>query len=121
MRRALQQASMRWIGVKINISAWRNSAIAISRRYCREALFPSDNPKVDEVPSIEWDEDNEHDLQAGDETHIAGMIYARELMEGRDAIIGRRGKFREVSEVWHRFFNFTSSHENPRPETKRKR
>ena len=121
MRRALQEASMRLIGVKIHISCWRNSAIAISRRYCREAPFPSDDPKADDVVGVEEDEDDEHDLQAGHGTHIAGMIYARELMENRDAIVGRRGKFREVSQVWHRFLNFASSHETPRPETKRKR
>jgi superfamily II DNA helicase RecQ len=121
MRRALQEASMRLIGVKIHISCWRNSAIAMSRRYCREAPFPSDDPEADEAKGVEPDDDNEHDLQAGHGTHIAGMIYARELMEDRDAVVGRRGKFRKVSEGWHKFLNFTSSHEMPRPETKRKR
>jgi hypothetical protein len=42
-----------------------------------------------------WDEDNTAgddpwDLQAGHGTHIAGMIYARELMEGNNTIISRR-------------------------------
>ncbi|KAH6691770.1 hypothetical protein BKA61DRAFT_625137 [Leptodontidium sp. MPI-SDFR-AT-0119] len=42
-------------------------------------------------------------------------------MENRDTVVGRRGKFRNVSEGWHKFLNFTSSHEDPRPKTKRKR
>jgi RecQ family ATP-dependent DNA helicase len=121
MRRALQEASMRLIGVKIHISCWRNSAIAMSRRYCRAAPFSGDDPKTDDAAGADQEEDDEHDLQAGHGTHIAGMIYARELMEDRDAVVGRRGKFRKVSEGWHQFLNFTSSHETPRPETKRKR
>ncbi|OBT73266.1 hypothetical protein VF21_08460 [Pseudogymnoascus sp. 05NY08] len=35
------------------------------------------------------------DLQAGHGTHIAGMIYACELMEGNNTIISRREKFRQ--------------------------
>lgn len=29
-------------------------------------------------------------------THIAGMIYARELMEGNDTILGGREQFRRI-------------------------
>jgi hypothetical protein len=49
------------------------------------------------------------------------MIYARELVENRDAVVGRRGKFREVSKGWHKFLNFTSSQESLSPESGRKR
>jgi superfamily II DNA helicase RecQ len=114
MRKIIQAASMRWIGVKINISAWRNIAIAISRRFCREAPFEMDDIRPEDVDNDHPDvnEDSPHDLQSGHTTHIAGMIYARELVENKDAVIGRRGKFREVSEVWHRFLKFASSQEN---------
>jgi len=123
MRKITQRASMRWIGVKINISAWRNIAIAISRRFCREAPFVIDETQPDEMDdnSPEGDDDSPHDLQSGHTTHIAGMIYARELVENRDAVVGRRGKFREVSKGWHKFLNFTSSQEIPSPESGRKR
>jgi hypothetical protein len=99
MRKITQWASIRWIGVKINISAWRNIAIAISRRFCRETPFVIDETQPDEMDdnSPEGDNDSPHDLQSGHTTHIAGMIYARELVENRDAVVGRRGKFREVS------------------------
>ncbi|KFZ20112.1 hypothetical protein V501_00293 [Pseudogymnoascus sp. VKM F-4519 (FW-2642)] len=48
----------------------------------------------------ERDEDNAAgddpwDLQAGHGTHIIGMIYARELIEGNNTIISRREKFRQ--------------------------
>ncbi|OBT70931.1 hypothetical protein VF21_10100 [Pseudogymnoascus sp. 05NY08] len=51
-------------------------------------------------PNENWDEDNAAgddlwDLQAGHRTHIAGMIYACELMEGNNTIISRREKFRQ--------------------------
>jgi superfamily II DNA helicase RecQ len=114
MRKIMQAASTRWIGVKINISAWRNIAIAISRRFCREAPFEMDNIRPEDVDNNHPDvnDDNPHDLQSGHTTHIAGMIYARELVENRDAVIGRREKFREVSEGWHRFLKFASSQES---------
>ena len=114
MRKIMQAGSMRWIGIKINISAWRNIAIAISRRFCREAPFETDNIRPEDVDDNHPDvnDDNPHDLQSGHTTHIAGMIYARELVENRDAVIGRREKFREVSEGWHRFLKFASSQES---------
>ena len=101
MRKIMQAGSMRWIGVKINISAWRNIAIAISRRFCREAPFETDHIRPEDVDDDHPDvnDDSPHDLQSGHTTHIAGMIYARELVENRDAVVGRREKFREVSEV----------------------
>jgi superfamily II DNA helicase RecQ len=123
MRKAMQAASMRWIGVKINISAWRNIAIAMSRRFCRETPFETDAGRADDVepPGPESPDDSPHDLQSGHTTHIAGMIYARELVENRDAVVGRRQKFREVSEGWHRFLNLASSHEDPSPTAPQKR
>ncbi|OBT79273.1 hypothetical protein VF21_01965 [Pseudogymnoascus sp. 05NY08] len=73
-------------------------AIAISRRFCRENQFEDESGKWD--PDENWDEDNAAgdnpwDLQAGHGTHIAGMIYARELMEGNNTIISRWEKFRQ--------------------------
>jgi RecQ family ATP-dependent DNA helicase len=63
----------------------------------------------------EWDEDNVDgddiwDLQCGHGTHTAGMVYARELMEGDQSILSRREKFRRVSHMWHCWLNFPSAH-----------
>ncbi|KFY65387.1 hypothetical protein V496_02608, partial [Pseudogymnoascus sp. VKM F-4515 (FW-2607)] len=76
----------------------RQIAIAISRRYCRENRFEDESRKCD--PDENWDEDNAAgddlwDLQAGHGTHIAGMIYACELIEGNNTIISCREKFRQ--------------------------
>jgi hypothetical protein len=58
-----------------------------------------------------WDEDNTAgdnpwDLQAGHGTHIAGMLYARELMEGNNTTTSCRVKFCCVSQCWHWFLEF---------------
>jgi len=103
---------MRWMGVDgLNISGYRQIAIVISRRYCREDRFKEGKGKGKLDESEGWDEDNANrddlwDLQAGHGTYIAGMIYAKELMEGDNSIISRCEKFRRVSYVWHCFWGF---------------
>ena len=86
----------------LNISEYWQITITISRRYYREDRFEEEKSKLEE--SKDWDEnnadgDNPWDLQAGHGTHIAGMIYTRELMEGDNSIISHREKFRRVSHV----------------------
>jgi RecQ family ATP-dependent DNA helicase len=114
VRKIMQEASARWMGREstLSISAWRQIAIAISRRFCRTDPFEDDQGKLEGEDG--WDEDNTAgddpwDLQAGHGTHIAGMIYARELMEGNDTIISRRERFRRISQQWHRFLEFAST------------
>jgi hypothetical protein len=126
VRKIMQEASVRWMGSQsiLSISAWRLIAIAISRRFCREDRFDDDQDKLDAEEG--WDEDNTAgdgpwDLQAGHGTHVAGMIYARELMEGNNTIIGRREKFRRISQRWHQFLEFVSACLPVQSATKRKR
>ena len=114
----MQKASIRWIGVKLNISSWRHIAIAISRRYCQENPFQSEDPNQGELDEHSMDDDP-WDLQAGHGTHVAGMVYAWELMEGNNVVVGRREKFRHVSQEWHKFWQFGSARTNA--EQKRKR
>jgi hypothetical protein len=111
----LKKAAKRWIGVDgLNISGYCQIAIAIFRWYCQEDRFEEEKTKLEEVDG--WDKDNADgddpwDLQAGHGTHIAGMIYARELMEGDNSIISRREKFCRVSHVWHYFLGFPLAHQ----------
>ncbi|KAG6310454.1 hypothetical protein E4U44_005501 [Claviceps purpurea] len=51
-------------------------------------------------------DDEASDLQAGHGTHVAGMIYARELQQGLGGTAMARERFREVSTKWHGFFDF---------------
>jgi RecQ family ATP-dependent DNA helicase len=114
MRHIMQQASMRWIGVKLHISAWRQISIAMSRRYCRENPFPNEesNQEGDRQEEEDFEQNSPWDLQSGHGSHIAGMIYARELMEGGNAVISRREQFRQVSITWHKFLKFGSAYDN---------
>lgn len=113
MRRIMQRESTKWIGETLNISAWRQIAIAIARRFLRE------NFSVDEDQhggDEDFDEDNHGgdsvwDLQAGHGTRIAGLIYARLLSEGRFETKSQRERFRQVSQEWHQFLGFSSSRE----------
>jgi hypothetical protein len=68
--------------VRLNISAWRHIAIAISHRYLSGRFVA--NEVEEEVDWETFDKDNLDgdslwDLQASHGTHIVGMIYAREL------------------------------------------
>ncbi|KAJ6438732.1 translation initiation factor IF3 [Purpureocillium lavendulum] len=50
--------------------------------------------------------DNPADMQAGHGTHVAGMIYARELQQGPAGTAAQREKFRRVSRQWHQLLEF---------------
>ena len=108
----MQKQSEKWLGVRMNISTWRHIAIGISRRYLH-GRFVADEAE-EEVDWETFDEDNLEgdspwDLQAGHGTHIAGMIYARELRQAPGQTMGRQDMFRQVSQEWHRFLQFGSS------------
>jgi len=51
-------------------------------------------------------DDSPWDLQTGHGIHVAGVIYAWELMKGNNVVIGRREKFQHVSQEWHKFWQF---------------
>jgi hypothetical protein len=112
IRKIMQKQSEKWLGVRLNISAWRHIVISISRRYLSGRFV------VDEAEEeVEWetfDEDNldgdsPWDLQAGHGTHVAGMIYARELRQAPGQTMRRQDMFRQISQEWHRFLQFESS------------
>lgn len=119
IRKILQKYSRQFIGVELNISAWRHIAIGISRRFLRGDFKDEGLGGMD---ADGFDEDNDEgdspwDLQAGHGTHVAGMIYARELRQGRAGTISRRDQFRQVSQRWHRFLGFSVRGEH-RPKRK---
>src|SRR5438045_2253898 len=121
----MQDVSMRWIGVKLHISAWRQVSIAISCQYCREHPFQNHDPGEDgdrrDEDDLDHDEDDPWDLQSRHGTHVAGMIYACELMEGSNMVIGQCKKFHQVSSAWHRFLQLASAHDGSGVGHKRKR
>jgi RecQ family ATP-dependent DNA helicase len=106
-REVLKRESRMGMGLELTIAAYREVAIGISRRFLRASTaFRAD--EGDENGA--WEEENTWsaiaDLQAGHTTHIAGMVYARGIMEQAGAVADKRQQFRASSTDWHRFLGF---------------
>lgn len=85
-------------------------AIGISWKFMRGlAAFRTEEGDKKE----EWEEENTAaaiaDKQAGYMSHIAGLIYARAIMEQAGAVADKRQQFRMLSIDWHRFLGFQSA------------
>lgn len=109
VRRIMQRHSERLLESRLGLSAWRHIAIGIANRYLRQAFGQGDEGRgegVDDEEDEDGIEDNILDLQAGHGTHVAGMVYARELQQGAFGTALRREQFRTVSRQWHRFLGF---------------
>ncbi|KAG6979012.1 ATP-dependent DNA helicase Q-like 3 [Fusarium oxysporum f. sp. conglutinans] len=103
LRRIMQKHSERLLGCRMNIIAWRNIAIAIANRYLNASFGQEEEGGDGDEDEVD---DNAWDLQAGHGTHVAGMIYARELQQGLFETAALREKYRIISRRWHRFFGF---------------
>ena len=97
-REALKRESRIGLGQALTIAAYREIAIGISRRFLRgSTAFRTEEGDDNE----EWNEENTAafvaDEQAGHTAHVAGMIYARGIMEQAGAVADRRRQFRMSS------------------------
>lgn len=106
VRRIIQRHSERLLGRKLSTSSWRQIAIAISNRYLGTQHDPSYGGENGEDEDGIDDVSDARDLQAGHTSHVAGMIYAREMQQGLGGTALMREKFRETSREWHQFFDF---------------
>jgi superfamily II DNA helicase RecQ/uncharacterized C2H2 Zn-finger protein len=105
LRKILQEHSKKWLDEAINISAWRQIAIAIANQYLRGDFKDNSVGDID-LEAFDENEDSPWDLQAGHGTHVAGMVYARMLRQERLSTMSRQTKFRQISQRWHRFLGF---------------
>ena len=110
LREALKRESRVGLGQELTIAAYREIAIGISRRFLRgSTAFRAEEGDENQ----EWNEENMAsaiaDEQAGHTAHIAGMIYARGIMEQAGAVADKRQQFRMSSTDWHRFLGFQAS------------
>ncbi|KAF6785195.1 hypothetical protein CMUS01_16575 [Colletotrichum musicola] len=80
-RLIMQRHSKMLLGNRVNVSMWRHIAIAIANRYLNEAFGRQAEDGLADENDDDEVEDNTWDLQAGHGTRLAGMIYARELMQ----------------------------------------
>ena len=98
------------MGVKLNISAYRQVAIAITRKYLKGEGFIDDREDEniedqgeteEEGQQIRAGSDSVFDKQGGHGTHMAGMIYARAILEAPGAVASLREQYRHASGAWH--------------------
>ncbi|KAI9034735.1 uncharacterized protein KD926_006348, partial [Aspergillus affinis] len=134
-RDVLKRETERRLGQAIHAAAYRNIAIGISRQFLRAgSQFLQSQNDQRESERAATDPDNETamdeaqwlghiaDLQAAHSSHVAGMIYGRELMEQAGITAYRQEIFRLSSTDWHRFLGFASAQfEPPSALEKRKR
>jgi RecQ family ATP-dependent DNA helicase len=114
MRQVMKREFTVGMQTDINIQSYREIAIAMSRKWLRGKAFVSDDDDEDG----DWDEgggeghdDHIADLQAAHSSHVAGMVYARGIMEMSGVIADRRTAFRQTSVAWHEFLEFESTKE----------
>ncbi|EDN04941.1 conserved hypothetical protein [Histoplasma mississippiense (nom. inval.)] len=109
-------------GQGLNLAAYRNIAIAISRQFMRPSSAFKNNSQQEEeeqVAGSNGDEDEPMDpeewlgritdMQAAHTSHVAGMVYARGITEQAGTTHRRREMFRLSSTDWHRFLGFESA------------
>jgi hypothetical protein len=121
-RDALKRESRIGLGQELTIASYREIAIGISRRFLRRSTaFAADEGDESEG----WNEENRESLiadeQAGHTAHIAGMIYARGIMEQAGVVAEKRQQFRASGMEWHRFLGFQDAEEGGKSSKKRKR
>ncbi|KAJ6103975.1 hypothetical protein N7523_003287 [Penicillium sp. IBT 18751x] len=102
----------------LTLAAYRDIAIAISRRYFSNAKPFPHNVREDGTEVIADDEANEDamddeqwirhvaDLQAAHTTHVAEMVYGRMMSQQQGTTAGRQAGFRTSSVHWHDLLGF---------------
>lgn len=106
------------MGVKLGISSYRQTAIAITRKYVKREGFIEDredesvedqNETVQDGRELGAVRDSVFDKQSGRGTHVAGMIYAPAILEAPGAVDNVREQYQHASRAWHRFVHFESA------------
>lgn len=110
------------MGVELTIQAYLEVAIGISRRYLQPTqAFRSEAKDEDgERDGEDGAPDEIWDLQAGHTSHVAGMVFARGIMEMDGVMVSKRAKFRGSSEAWHSVLGFESAIQGGRTGPKRR-
>jgi len=106
LRRIMQQHCRRIFGCALNVSAWRHIAIAIANRYLNKMFGESGEEYEEQDDDEDGIDDNIWDSQAGHTSHVASMVYARDMQQGPFSTAPMREKYRYISRRWHRFLGF---------------
>ena len=103
--RLMEHESQMGMGVKVGISVYRQMAIAIARRCLKEKRMVDDRDDKKDIEDDNGDPPSHNyilDLQAGHGSYVAGMIYARAILEAPGEVASIRQQYRNASEAWHR-------------------
>jgi superfamily II DNA helicase RecQ len=108
VKMAIQKASLQYMGVKLNIMAWRHGTKAMYRRYIHnrpavKAFLDADN----EESGLDG-EDEPFDIQTGHQSRVAGGIYGRPITEPLFSVEAKRYALRLASMEWHAFLQIPS-------------
>ncbi|MGH3848179.1 MAG: DEAD/DEAH box helicase, partial [Pseudonocardiaceae bacterium] len=118
LKEALVRESKMRLHHGLTLAAYRDIAIAISRRYFSNAKPFPHNVREDGTEVITDDEESEDsmddeqwirhvaDLQAAHTTHVAEMVYGRMMSQQQGTTAGRQAGFRTSSVHWHDFLGF---------------
>ena len=117
MSREMKRISEKRLDERLTLQSWRNISIVISRRYLKEEKkrFELDEKDLND----ETQKDDIEDLQTGHSTHIASMMYVRNIRERDEEMTKRRQQYRKVSESWHRLWKFQIPNANVHTKSKR--
>jgi hypothetical protein len=106
LREALKRESRIAIGQEWTFAGYREMAIGISRRYLRGSTAFQADEGDNKEGNKDIAEASIADEQAGHTSHVAGLVYARGIMEQAGAVANKRQQFRASSTDWHRFLGF---------------
>ena len=98
--------------VKVGISTYRQIAIAIARRYLKEERMIDNRNDEENIKDDNGNSPSHNyilDLQAGHGSYVAGIIYARAVLEVSREVASVRQQYRNASEAWHRLLQFPST------------
>uniref|UniRef100_A0A4E9DLA7 Helicase ATP-binding domain-containing protein n=1 Tax=Gibberella zeae TaxID=5518 RepID=A0A4E9DLA7_GIBZA len=108
------------IGIdSLGMSAWRHIAVAIGRRFIRDAAITSQGHFSEAVDSdSDSDASGQEDIgeqdtilnkQTGHSAQTSAMVYGRGIQEAHFETHQRRETFRRLSQEWHHLLGFLSA------------
>ena len=102
---------------ELTLQSWRTISIVINRKYLKkkEKCFEFDEKDLND----ETQKNDIEDLQTEHNTHIANMMYVRNIREQNEEMTKKRQQYRKVSESWHHFLKFSISSEDVHTKNKR--
>ncbi|CAM1501430.1 Fc.00g010580.m01.CDS01, partial [Cosmosporella sp. VM-42] len=113
MRRLLEDATVRLMGVKVNIHDYRHLAIAIGRRYLHGILKdPTQSGEDHGFAGEDSDEDGFATVLAHQAAHTVltdGITYGRTRQQFGSGTALQQEQFLQASLIWHQFLAFQSA------------